>query len=206
MNTRRFTLAAVGLLFSVLTTLADGLQVVTSPVDGCFAIAGQTVSDKAIILYDDQDAEVVLTVVDCLMSDLKAVTKKTFLKYRTQPSTPKNAIYTLGMRGVHDTGINGYNSTAERVEALTDIIAYQRQLLADSIGDPTTIPQIFIPYKEVLDCYNAGPQVPEDVTLMWVDDNHGYIRQMPTPTEQARTGGNAIYYHLSYWGSPDSYL
>lgn len=125
---------------------------------------------------------------------------------RVGESRGKNAIYTLGMRGVHDTGINGYNSTEEKVAALTDIIAYQRQLLKDSIGEPTTIPQIFIPYKEVLTAYNAGLKVPEDVTLMWVDDNHGYIRQMPTPAEQARSGGNAIYYHLSYWGTPDSYL
>ena len=131
---------------------------------------------------------------------------KKYWAVRVGESRGQNAIYTLGMRGVHDTGINGYNSTAERVAALTDIIAYQRQLLADSIGDPTKIPQIFIPYKEVLDCYNAGLKVPEDVTLMWVDDNHGYIRQMPTQAEQARPGGNAIYYHLSYWGSPDSYL
>ena len=430
------------LLLLALTVKADELQVVTSPVDGCFAIAGSTVSDKAIILYDDQDAEVVQTVIECLISDLKAVTKKSFMKYKEEPSslknpiivgtigqsshidqliadgkidvtdvvgkweafglqvidnpmegveralvifgsqprataygmfhlsrmmgvspwiwwadvtptvrtrlyvtpgryisgTPsvkfrgiflndedwalrpwaakkmdtnlnnfgpktygaimelllrlrantlwpamhagsrafwfeknniplimkydiymgsshceqmlrdneyewgktgdkfgghgnddwvwstnkemikkywavrvgesrgKNAIYTLGMRGVHDTGINGYKTTEERVAALTEIIAYQRQLLADSIGDPTTIPQIFIPYKEVLTCYNAGLKVPEDVTLMWVDDNHGYIRQMPTQAEQARSGGNAIYYHLSYLGTPDSYL
>lgn len=442
MKTRHFLFLAFLLHIFSLTAMADDLQVVTTPVDGCFPIAGTTVADKAIILYDDQDAEVVQTVIDCLMSDLKAVTKKTFMKYKTEPSslknpiivgtigqsshidqliadgkldvsdvegkweafgmqtidnpmegvekalvifgsqprataygmfelsrmagvspwiywadvtpttktqlyvTPgrrifgspsvkfrgiflndedfglrpwaakkmdtslnnfgpktyaaimelllrlrantlwpamhagsrafwfektniplimkydiymgsshceqmlrdneyewgktgdkfgghgnsdwvwksnkdmikrywaervgesrgKNAIYTLGMRGVHDTGINGYSSTAERVAALTEIIAYQRQLLADSIGDPTTIPQIFIPYKEVLDCYNAGLKVPDDVTLMWVDDNHGYIRQMPSPAEQARSGGNAIYYHISYWGSPASYL
>ena len=442
MKTRHFLFLAFLLHIFSLTAMADDLQVVTTPVDGCFPIAGTTVADKAIILYDDQDAEVVQTVIDCLMSDLKAVTKKTFMKYKTEPSslknpiivgtigqsshidqliadgkldvsdvegkweafgmqtidnpmegvekalvifgsqprataygmfelsrmagvspwiywadvtpttktqlyvTPgrrifgspsvkfrgiflndedfglrpwaakkmdtslnnfgpktyaaimelllrlrantlwpamhagsrafwfektniplimkydiymgsshceqmlrdneyewgktgdkfgghgnddwvwksnkdmikrywaervgesrgKNAIYTLGMRGVHDTGINGYSSTAERVAALTEIIAYQRQLLADSIGDPTTIPQIFIPYKEVLDCYNAGLKVPDDVTLMWVDDNHGYIRQMPSPAEQARSGGNAIYYHISYWGTPASYL
>ena len=442
MKTRHFLFLAFLLHIFSLTAMADDLQVVTTPVDGCFPIAGTTVADKAIILYDDQDAEVVQTVIDCLMSDLKAVTKKTFMKYKTEPTslknpiivgtigqsshidqliadgkldvsdvegkweafgmqtidnpmegvekalvifgsqprataygmfelsrmagvspwiywadvtpttktqlyvTPgrrifgspsvkfrgiflndedfglrpwaakkmdtslnnfgpktyaaimelllrlrantlwpamhagsrafwfektniplimkydiymgsshceqmlrdneyewgktgdkfgghgnddwvwksnkdmikrywaervgesrgKNAIYTLGMRGVHDTGINGYSSTAERVAALTEIIAYQRQLLADSIGDPTTIPQIFIPYKEVLDCYNAGLKVPEDVTLMWVDDNHGYIRQMPSPAEQARSGGNAIYYHISYWGTPASYL
>ena len=442
MNARRLSLTVFILFLSLLTTKAEVLRMVTSPVDGCFAVSGATVSDKAVFLYDEQDGEVVLTALDCVMADLKAVTKKTFAKYRTEPSslknpvivgtigqsrhvdrlvgegrldvsdvegrweafglqvvddpmegveralvvfgsqprstayglfmlsrmagvspwiwwadvtpatktqlyvtpgryvsgTPsvryrgifindedfglrpwaakkmdtalnnfgpktyaavmelllrlrantlwpamhagsrafwfeksniplvtkydiymgsshceqmlrnneyewgktgdkygghgdadwvwrtnqdmikrywaervgesrgKNAIYTLGMRGVHDTGMNGYGSTAERVAALTDIIAYQRQLLADSIGDPTTIPQIFIPYKEVLDCYNAGLRVPEDVTLMWVDDNHGYIRQLPSAAEQARSGGNAIYYHLSYWGSPDSYL
>ena len=117
-----------------------------------------------------------------------------------------NVMYTLGMRGVHDTGINGYSSTADKVKGLTDIIAYQRRLISDSIGDPTRVPQIFIPYKEVLDAYNAGLKVPDDVTLCWVDDNHGYIRQMPTPEEQARSGGNGIYYHLSYLGTPASYL
>lgn len=131
---------------------------------------------------------------------------KRYWAERVGESRGKNAIYTLGMRGVHDTGINGYSNTAEKVAALTEIIAYQRQLLTDSIGQPTAIPQIFIPYKEVLDCYNAGLKVPDDVTLMWVDDNHGYIRQMPNQAEQARAGGNAVYYHLSYWGSPDSYL
>ncbi|MCF0196801.1 MAG: glycosyl hydrolase 115 family protein, partial [Bacteroidaceae bacterium] len=81
-----------------------------------------------------------------------------------------------------------------------------RQLITDSLGDPTTIPQIFIPYKEVMDAYNAGLKVPDDVTLMWVDDNHGYIRQLPNATEQKRSGGHGIYYHLSYLGTPNSYL
>ncbi|MCR5180229.1 MAG: glycosyl hydrolase 115 family protein, partial [Bacteroidaceae bacterium] len=111
-----------------------------------------------------------------------------------------SAMYTLGMRGVHDWGISGYPSTDDKVRGLSEIIAYQRQLLRDSIGDPATIPQLFIPYKEVLEAYNAGLQVPEDVTLCWVDDNHGYIRQMPKQQEQARSGGNGIYYHISYWG------
>ena len=117
-----------------------------------------------------------------------------------------SAMYTLGMRGVHDWGISGYPTTEDKVRGLTEIIGYQRKLLQDSIGDPTTIPQLFIPYKEVLDAYNAGLQVPEDVTLCWVDDNHGYIRQMPQAKEQARSGGNGIYYHVSYWGTPADYL
>ena len=143
-------------------------------------------------------------------SDFNYATNKAMVqKYwadRVGESRGYDAIYTLGMRGVHDEGINGYPTTADKVRGLTEIIAYQRQLLADSIGDPTTIPQAFIPYKEVLDAYNAGLKVPDDVTLLWVDDNHGYIRQLPTDAEQARSGGNGIYYHLSYLGTPASYL
>lgn len=117
-----------------------------------------------------------------------------------------SAMYTLGMRGVHDWGISGYPTTQDKVRGLTEIISFQRSLLAKHIGDPTTVPQIFIPYKEVLDAYNAGLQVPEDVILTWVDDNHGYIRQLPTAAEQTRSGGHGIYYHLSYWGTPADYL
>ena len=118
-----------------------------------------------------------------------------------------DVMYTLGMRGVHDRGINGFKDAKETARGLADIIAYQRQLIADSLGgDPTKVPQLFIPYKEVLEAYNEGLQVPDDVTLCWVDDNHGYIRQMPTPAEQKRSGGNGIYYHLSYYGTPISYV
>lgn len=118
-----------------------------------------------------------------------------------------DVMYTLGMRGVHDRGINGFNGAKETARGLAEIIAYQRQLIADSLGgDPTAIPQLFIPYKEVLEAYNEGLEVPDDVTLCWVDDNHGYIRQMPTPKEQQRSGGNGIYYHLSYYGTPISYV
>lgn len=135
--------------------------------------------------------------------------KKKIQRYweeRVKESKGYSAIYTLGMRGVHDWGISGYPSTEEKVKGLTEIIDYQRSLLGKHIGDPTMVPQIFIPYKEVLDAYNAGLQVPEDVTLIWVDDNHGFIRQLPTPEEQKRSGGNGVYYHLSYWGTPSDYL
>ena len=98
------------------------------------------------------------------------------------------------MRGVHDSGIQGYSSTADKVRGLTDIITYQRQLIADSIASKrgTTvdqIPQTFIPYKEVLDAYNAGLNVPEDVILCWVDDIRGYSRQLSSEAEQKRKGG-----------------
>lgn len=117
-----------------------------------------------------------------------------------------SAMYTLGMRGVHDSGFSGYPTPEDKVRGLTEIIEFQRSLIEKHLGDPTTIPQIFIPYKEVLEAYNYGLQVPEDVILTWVDDNHGYIRQLPTKSEQGRSGGHGVYYHISYWGSPADYL
>ena len=131
---------------------------------------------------------------------------QTYWEERVAESVGYDGMYTLGMRGVHDWGISGYPSTEDKVRGLTEIIAFQRSLLEKHFGDATRVPQLFIPYKEVLDAYNDGLQIPEDVTLCWVDDNHGYIRQLPVPAEQARQGGNGIYYHLSYWGTPHDYL
>lgn len=68
------------------------------------------------------------------------------------------------------------------------------------------MPQLFVPYKEVLDVYHADLQVPEDVCLVWCDDNYGMVRHFPTAEERARKGGNGIYYHVSYWGRPHDYL
>ena len=92
MKTRFILLIALFLQLTSLTMKADELEVVTTPVDGCFSIAGATTADKAIVLYDANDAEVVTTVADCLLSDLKAVTGKTFQKYKTEPTTLKNPI------------------------------------------------------------------------------------------------------------------
>ncbi|NEA61387.1 glycosyl hydrolase 115 family protein [Streptomyces sp. SID12488] len=123
----------------------------------------------------------------------------------------QNAIYesswTLGMRGLHDTALETKYATTipEKVVVMNDIIADQRRILTEEVGQGAE-PQIFIPYKEVLDLYNAGVQVPDDVTLIWPDDNHGNMRQLPNDAERRRTGGNGIYYHLSYWGRPKSYL
>ncbi|MBQ8046522.1 MAG: glycosyl hydrolase 115 family protein [Prevotella sp.] len=142
--------------------------------------------------------------------DWNYVTNKTkiqnYWEERVKESVGYDAMYTLGMRGVHDWAISGYPSTQDKVNGLTEIIGFQRSLLDKYMGNATQVPQLFIPYKEVLDAYNAGLKVPEDITLCWVDDNHGYIRQMPKATEQARSGGNGVYYHFSYWGTPADYL
>ena len=57
----------------------------------------------------------------------------------------------------------------------------------------------------MLDIYCNGLQVPDDVTLMWTDDNYGFVRHFPDSIEQQRMGGNGLYYHVSYWGRPHDY-
>ncbi|AHG93397.1 hypothetical protein J421_5862 (plasmid) [Gemmatirosa kalamazoonensis] len=116
-------------------------------------------------------------------------------------------VYTLGMRGIHDSGIRGASTTAGQVALLERIFADQRALLAKHVNpDVTRVAQAFTPYKEVLPVYRAGLKVPDDVTIVWPDDNFGYVRAFPTPDEQRRTGGSGVYYHLSYLGAPLSYL
>lgn len=130
-----------------------------------------------------------------------------FWEKRAKEVAGQEILYTIGMRGVHDGAMNGAKTVEEQKAVLERVICDQRRLLADNVNaDVTKVPQVFIPYKEVLDIYNAGLDVPEDVTLMWCDDNYGYIRHFPTEMERNRKGGNGIYYHVSYWGRPHDYL
>ena len=116
-------------------------------------------------------------------------------------------IYTTAMRGLHDAGLQGNLPLEERVPLITKVINDQRQLLEKHIGrQASEIPQIFVPYKETMDIYENGLQVPDDITLVWVDDNYGYMKRVSNPEEQQRKGRAGVYYHLSYLGAPHDYL
>ncbi len=137
-------------------------------------------------------------------------------------------IYTLGMRGIHDSNMQGPKTDAERIATLQQIFADQREMIAkyarwnpasgrvgsDATGQnasggrvpPETVPQMFCAYKEVLALYQQGLQVPDDVTIVWPDDNFGYVRNFASPEELKRPGGFGVYYHISYLGAPLSYL
>ncbi len=117
------------------------------------------------------------------------------------------SIYTLGMRGIHDSAMVGPKTDAERIATLERIFADQRALLAQYVA-PTAerVPQIFCAYKEVLELYRQGLRVPDDVTIVWPDDNFGYVRNFASPAERVRSGGFGVYYHVSYLGRPLSYL
>ncbi|MFA9370197.1 MAG: glycosyl hydrolase 115 family protein [Labilibaculum antarcticum] len=131
--------------------------------------------------------------------------------WQDRVSETKNAgnecLYTMGMRGIHDSKMEGASGKDEMVEMVQNIITDQREMLETTLEKSIEeIPQVLVPYKEVLDLYNAGLKVPEDISLMWCDDNYGYIRRLSSKEEQKRSGGAGVYYHLSYWGRPHDYL
>ena len=116
-------------------------------------------------------------------------------------------MYTIGMRGIHDGHMEGVSTMDEKVSALQQVINDQRKLLAKYTNpDITKVPQVFVPYKEVLQIMENGLQVPEDVTLMWCDDNYCYMTRLSDEEQQKRSGGAGVYYHLSYWGRPHDYM
>jgi len=132
------------------------------------------------------------------------------LKYweqRVRENGKYENIYTLGMRGIHDSGMPGGGTTREKAERLHTIITDQRATLARWVNpDVAQVPQIFCPYKEVLELYRLAPDIPGDITLVWPDDNYGYIREFSDAHERQRSGGAGVYYHVSYYGLPQDYL
>lgn len=130
-----------------------------------------------------------------------------FWEDRVKEVADQEILYTLGMRGVHDGKMQGAKTVEEQKAVIDRVFVDQRGLIGKYVNkDMTKVPQVFIPYKEVLDIYHAGLQVPDDITLMWCDDNYGYIRHSPTAEERVRKGGNGVYYHVSYWGRPHDHL
>ncbi|MFT3751794.1 MAG: glycosyl hydrolase 115 family protein [Paludibacter sp.] len=115
------------------------------------------------------------------------------------------SVFTIGMRGVRDGSIVGPTTPKEKILLLDTIMSDQRGMFRKYYGDEKNVAQIFCPYKEVLSLYKSGLKIPDDVTLVWTDDNYGYIRQLSNPVEQKRSGGSGIYYHLEYLGKPHDY-
>ncbi len=111
-------------------------------------------------------------------------------------------IMSIGMRGDGDEAM----SEETNVALLEKIVADQRTILSEVLDrPPQKIPQLWALYKEVQDYYERGMRVPDDVTLLWCDDNWGNIRRLPTPAERDRPGGAGVYYHFDYVGGPRNY-
>lgn len=116
-------------------------------------------------------------------------------------------VWTLGIRGIHDRGMERPpDDMPGKISLMGKVFQDQRELLNQDVTKKWgPIAQCFVPYKEVLPIYDAGLKVPDDVTLVWVDDNFGYIRRLSNPAERKRSGGAGVYWHLSYYGFPHSY-
>ncbi|MBM0130691.1 glycosyl hydrolase 115 family protein [Segatella copri] len=108
-------------------------------------------------------------------------------------------IVTIGMRGDGDEAMSDKADT----RLMTNIINDQRKIIADVTGKKASeTPQVWALYKEVLDYYDKGMKVPDDVTLLLCDDNWGNVRRVPNAKERKHKGGWGLYYHVDYVGAP----
>ena len=111
-------------------------------------------------------------------------------------------IITVAMRGKVDTPM----SESANIALLERIVADQRKIIEQVMRtNATAVPQLWALYKEVQEYYEKGMRVPDDVTLLWCDDNWGNLRRLPTAEERHRAGGAGIYYHFDYVGGPRNY-
>lgn len=129
------------------------------------------------------------------------------LRKRVEENGAYENVYTLALRGLHDKAMEGSKSFEERKTVLESALDDQRQILSDVLGKPLAdVPQAFTPYKEVLDIYEKGMNLPDEVTIIWPDDNFGYLKRLSNPRERQRSGRSGVYYHVSYHGKPHDYL
>lgn len=129
------------------------------------------------------------------------------LSGRVREASPYENVYPLALRGLHDAVMADGIPMKEKVRMLSEALSDQRRIIADELTCPVEeIPQAFTPYKEVLEIYSNGLELPDDVTIVWPDDNYGYLKRLSGPAERKRSGRSGVYYHVSYLGVPHSYL
>ena len=108
-------------------------------------------------------------------------------------------IITIGMRGDGDEAMSEDADT----KLLQKIVENQRKIIKEVTGkNPKNVPQVWALYKEVLDYYDKGMKVPDDVLILLCDDNWGNVRRVPNAQERKHPGGWGLYYHVDYVGAP----
>lgn len=111
-------------------------------------------------------------------------------------------IITIGMRGDGDVAM-GTGNDADNMATLRNVIEAQRRIIRDVYGkNPKDVPQLWAIFTEVQRYYDAGFNVPDDVTLLLCDNNWGYIRRKAREAERKRSGGVGLYYHIDMNGGP----
>ncbi len=130
-----------------------------------------------------------------------AATLREFWRGGIERMGDRENIVTVGMRGSGDKP-----NPDQGIPLMESIVSDQRQIIQEVTGQaPAEIPQVWTLYKEVQGYYDDGMQVPDDITLMFADDNWGNIRRLPSPSDASRSGGYGVYYHYDYVGGPRSY-
>jgi hypothetical protein len=114
------------------------------------------------------------------------------------------SIITMGLRGANDSEMDGDLKT--NITMVENIVKKQQQIISEEVNpNIAEVPQSWCLYKEIMEYYNEGMRIPDNITLLWSDDNWGNIRRLPDSTERKRSGGAGVYYHFDYHGDPRSY-
>ncbi len=112
-------------------------------------------------------------------------------------------LVTIGMRGDEDRPMVDAGSREANFRQMEEIMAAQRKMIAKTTGKPASeTPQVWTLYSEVLDYYDQGLKVPDDVIIMLCDDNFGHVRRLPYLGTEKHKGGYGMYYHVGYYGAP----
>jgi hypothetical protein len=127
---------------------------------------------------------------------LKAYWRDGIVRMRDQKI---EGVVTLGMRGNGDVSL----PDGDGIDLMSSIIDSQRRILAEEgmLG----VPQVQTLYKEVQRYWDQGYRPPDDVTVVFCDDNWGNMRKLPDPSLPARSGGYGMYYHFDYVGGGRNY-
>lgn len=131
---------------------------------------------------------------------------KQFFRDGIRRNKAYESIVTMSMRGDGDTAMPDAGGLEANKKLIEKIIHDQQEIITEEIGvDQRQVPQLYPLFTEVLKYYDAGLKVPDNVTLLFTDDNVGNLRHLPTPVERKRSGGAGIYFHMDMNGGPFSY-
>ncbi|KAI1094135.1 glycoside hydrolase family 115 protein [Rostrohypoxylon terebratum] len=130
-----------------------------------------------------------------------------YFVYGAQRAKPyaRNSLWTMGMRGTGDTAIEGLG--VEFIVSMLETLVHNQRAIIEDVLDVTIdeAPQLWCLYKEVMSYIQQGLTIPEDITLLWADDNWGNVRRVPVGNETIRPGGAGVYYHFDYVGDTRNY-
>lgn len=133
-----------------------------------------------------------------------ADTLETFWREGIRRNKNYESVVTMGLRGANDSEMGG--EMKDNISMVEKIVSNQQKIISEEMNtNINEVPQAWCLYKEIMEYYNNGLRVPDNITLLWADDNWGNIRRLPDDAERKRSGGAGVYYHFDYHGDPRSY-